>query len=377
MQRSSLYRLALVGTVATILSGNATADIFHLHDGRQLEGTILTELEDSYILEVMVRPGIKEEITVSKEDLARIERELPEQKEFMVLESMIPIPDLLQLGDYNERIATIREYIAKYPHSLMIEQAETILQAHLEEQEIIEAGGLKLMGEMIPPDKRIANQYYIDSRIAETEIRELSSSPNQINTLRTFKSFEEDFMGSEAWHSLLPLMRQLIGAHRTQAQEFLADYDDRIARRESGLSRMGIEERQSTQRALAEREAALKQRHQQERENKNYWVSISPDYKPTLEYTIRMADVELRRLATASSQPLREPTPSELWRNAIAAIQSGEAATIRSALQAARSARMPQRYLDDLQSIADEAARQAEEAKILEEEAQRLAEEKE
>jgi len=375
MQIRTLHTLSLVSSVAIILCGNAVADIFHLKDGRSLEGSILTVLEDSYILEVTVRPGIKEEMTLAKEDLVRIERVLQEHTEFAVLESMLPIPDLLQAEDYHKRVTLIQTFIAKYPHSLMIEQAEEILQAHLAEQEIIEAGGLKLNGEMMPPAKRLENQYYIDAKIAEAEIRRLSQSPNRINSLRAFQSFEADFMGSEAWHSLLPLMRQLVGAHKANAQELLAGYEDRIARRESGLSRMGVEERQATQRAIAERDISLAQRHEQEREIKGYWVSINPDYKPALEETIRFADQEMRRLSTAASQPLRQPTPSQVWRNAVTAIQAGEANSIRSALQAARSARMPQRYLDELQHIADEASRQAEEAKQLAEEAKKLAEE--
>jgi hypothetical protein len=372
MATGYFYKLGTLGTAFAILCGTAFADVFHLKDGRRLEGRILSEGEDSYVLEVLVARGIRDEITVAKTDVLRIQPELVDLKDFEEVKKLIPIPDLLEADDYSQRIGAIRKFITTYPESLMLDQAKDILGAHENELQMIEAGGLKLNGLIITPHERLANQYEIDSRIAESKVRRLAQETSHLNALREFKKFEAEFSGSEAWQSLLPLAQQLAAAHKARVQELLAGFDARVARREAGLTRMSVEERQTTLRAIAEREAALNARYQTERNNRDFWPSISQDFKPSLDDSIRFADQEIRRLANASTQALRQPTLSQLWRNAFATIHSGDVNQSRTAIQAARSARMPQHYIDALQKLADEVHRQAEEAKR---EAERLAEE--
>jgi len=376
-----LVHPGIIGTAFLMLGGYATADIIHLKDGRELEGKIVRESEDSYVLDVRVAPGIRDEITVTKDEVLLIEPELPDLKDFAELQQLLPIPDLLTLAEYSQRIESVQKFISTYPESQLLDQAREIMGAHLAEKEVIEAGGLKLNGKLIAAEDRFADKYEIDSRAAEAKIRELAQKSNHLQALRAFKVFDAEFNGSEAWRGLLPLALQLASSHKARAQELLDGFDIRQARQESGLSRMGVEERLTAMRAIADREAALSQRHEQERNHRDLWPSVSPDFRPSLEDTVRFADQEIRRLATVSTQPLRHPTPSQLWRNAIAAIQEGNSTQMRTAIQAARSARMPQAYIDELQVLADEALRKAEEARKLEaeriaEEAKRLAEEK-
>lgn len=352
MNISFLYRIGLVSMAVVTLSGISNADVFHLKDGRALEGEILSEGEESYLLEVLVARGIRDQITVAKEDVVRIERELPDEKEFAALQNLIPVPDLLSEQEYEQRINAIREFISTHPESARLGQAQEMLETHLRELTVVEVGGLKLDGKMITRDERLANRYYIDSRMAAAEIGRLAQGSGYLIALRAFKAFEAEYSGSESWHELLPFVRQLANAHKANAQEMLNGIDDRLVRQESGLSRMSPEERRASMRAIADRDAANKQRHDQERAMRNLWPTLVPDYRPTIDDTIRFADQEIRRLSAASTQPLRQPTPSQLWRNAVAAVQGGDETQIRTATQAARSARMPQRYLDQLNSLA-------------------------
>ncbi len=349
-----LFLFALVST--------GFSETFHLKDGRTLEGRLIRESEDSYLVEVQVGRGIWDEVTLSKNDVLKIDQPKQNEKDFDELNKLLPIPDLLGPEEYNARIAQIRQFIARNPDSSLGEKAQEIFDAHIAEQKVIEEGGIKVNGRLINAADRLSDHYEIESRAAEAEIVRLAQSGALLNALRTFSQFEEQFSGSEAWYSLLPLMQQVVAAHQAQAREMLDALDARIARQEVGLSRMAPEERQTTLRAIAERDAALKARHEQERGTRGYWLSINPDYKPALDETIRMADQEIRRLTSAANQTLRQPTPSEVWRNAYAAIQSGDESQVRTAIQTARSARLPESYLKMLQELADDAQRRTEEA---------------
>jgi len=345
-------RSLLLIAASPILFGTSYAETFHLKDGRVLEGRIAAETEESYVLEVLVARGIRDEITVAKEDIEKIERRIPEQTEFARIKNMMPIPDLLKEEDYTQRIDIIRDFLSKFPESETKEEAREILKAHLGELKAIEVGAVKLNGNLIRPSERQANRYYIDSRIAEAEIRAMAAA-NRLQALRAFKNFEREFNGSEAWHELLPLARQLATAQKSHAQELIAGFDALIARREAGLTRMSNEERTNSLRAIAERETAYRQRYEQERSMRDFWPSISQDFRPSLDDTVRFADQEIRRLSNAISQPLRQPTPSQIWRDAVTKATSRDETERRSALQLVRSARIPQRYIDEIQSLID------------------------
>ncbi len=330
------------------------SDTFHLKDGSILEGRILEDRGESYLLEIQVTPSIKDERLVAKEDIDRIEREEPDAAAFAAIRELDPIPDLLGEGEYETRITAIREFIAEHPDSGYATEAREILDSHLAEAEVIAAGGIKIGGELLAPEDRLANAYYIDSRIAETAIRRLIHESSMLSALRRFREFEEDFTDSEAWHSLLPLMRQVTTSHRNTARRMLDEYDDLIAAQESGLSRMSREERRSATNAIADRQQALENRHEEERGRQGYWLSINPYYKPALEETVRFADQEINRLESAAARPPREPSPSEIWRDAIETIERGDSAATNAAISAARAARMSDEHIQLLENLAAE-----------------------
>lgn len=358
-----------------LLLPNAFAETFHLKDGRNLEGRIIRESDEAYVVEVSAGRGIWEEITLAKEDVERVEIADLAERQFKTLSKFTPTPDLLSADEYSQRLQVVREFISTHSESTYIAQAREILDTLEQESEVISKGGLKLGDKLITADARLAKQYEIDARVAEAEVVRHAKNGNVLAALRAFTTFDREFGGSEAWHNALPMIQQLLNAHQSQARDMLNAVQGRISAQEIGLSRMSIEERQSTMRAIAERDAGLKARHDQEKSLRGYWLSIHPDYAPALQETIRFAEQESQRLATAAGKPLPQPSQEELWRNAYSAIQAGDPVQMRQTIQAIRSARMAESYVDRLQNMADTATQEAAEAKRQQEEARRLQEE--
>lgn len=365
----SFHRLIHALTVLPLLLSEASAEIFHLKDGRRIDGRITRETEDSYIVEVQAGRGIWEEMTLSRDQVLRIDRSDPAELAFNSLAEFIPTPDLLTAEEYLRRVQAARGFLAEHADSEHVTKVGEILETLETESKIIGGGGIKLGGKLIAADERLANQYEIDSRAAEVEIMRLAQSGNVLAALRAFTEFDNTFGGSDAWHESLPVIQQLISAQQSHARQMLDAIKGRLERQERGLSRMSVEERQSTLRAIAERDAGLKARHDQEKGIRNHWPSIHPDYAPALEDTIRIADQESKRLTAAANQAVRSPSLSELWRSAYSAIQTGDATQIRQAIQAARAAKMAETYLERLQTLADQAQIKAAGAKQLEAEA--------
>ena len=73
----------------------AVADTFFLKDGTTMEGKILRQDATAYFVEVNVTKSIKDERSIAKADVVKVEREQPDLIAFVELSKLIPAPDLL------------------------------------------------------------------------------------------------------------------------------------------------------------------------------------------------------------------------------------------------------------------------------------------
>lgn len=328
------------------------ADVFHLKNGDSLVGSILSENEDSYLIEVQITRSIKDERRIPKDQIASIERHKKDVEAFKVLSALADIPDFTSVDAYRDRIERLKAFLSEFPTSMLREKAEEIIALHESELSAIEAGGIKIDGKLLTSDERLHNLYEIDSLIKAAEINRHVESRTYLLALREFHVMERDFTGSKAWHDLLPLMRQVCAAHRAHTQRMLDGYDQRIEGQQSGLTRLPRDERQRVERNIALRDEQLESRYDEERALRSYWLSTHEYFKPAMDDTIRMADQEIRRLETEVAKSLPTPSQAEVWRKAIDAIRNGEKQEINAALSEARSARMPTPYLERLQQLA-------------------------
>ena len=323
------------------------ADVFILKDGTKLEGKILKEDADSYLVEINISESIKDERLVKKAELLNIEREAPDLAAFKKIEGLYPAPDLLTVPEYEEHIAAVEEFLKKFPYGVKSNQAKEMLKTLNEESNKIADGGYKLEGEICTVEEYRANAYEMDARIASVKIRQLANAGNWLAALRALEAFEVDFSGSEIHKALLPLMRQVITAHLDQAAALLDSFDKREKARTAGLERMTLGDRANSQRALAEEAAFLETRYQNEKTAKFRWPTTHPFHKDSLADTIRLAEVEMRRLQTS---PARTTDGANAFRNAWNAVHSGDPETKTEAMNIARAALLPPRYIQMLEA---------------------------
>ena len=320
-----------------------------LKDGTEIEGTILRETDDSYVVEVPFSKTIKEERLVAKDEVARVRRAQPDLVDFEAIKDLVPAPDLLDAAEYERRITSIEEFLKEHRQSGKYDEAKKMLGVLKSEANEIHAGGIKLGGRIVPVEEYRANRLEIDARIEESRIRGLIGEGNLLAALRKFSAFEADFRGTRPYVELLPLIQRAIRSHLAQTEAMLAVHDKRIADREAGLQRMPVDERRVTQSAIDEENRALEARFKAEKDARIGWVTVDPYLKPSMTETLTFGRRELDRLSAAASATA--PDLGELFREALKKVRSGDA-DARAAIDKARSARMPERYLSILQAAA-------------------------
>lgn len=345
------FQTAACCSVFCALVFAAHADTFTLKDGSTLDGRILREENGTYVLEVQVTRSIKDERIVPKEDVVKIQRAKPDLVAFESIATLAEIPDMLTEDQYAERIRTVEKFLKDHRGSDKSKEARAIIAKHKAEANEISAGGIKVDGKIIPPGEYRANALEIDAGVAEKRIRALLADGLYLQALRAFSSFDADFRNTRQHSELLPLILQAMKQHIAQVEQTLAGYDKRMTDRQTGLDRMQMEVRRSTEAALKEESAAFEARFKSEKDAKLGWVSTDPHFKPSLDETLTFGRQEISRLTNLTATPQNDA--GKAYREALQKIQNAENTTaISAAISEARTAMVPQKYLATLEAAA-------------------------
>ncbi len=347
--RSITYWLCLASAALPV-----SADIFIMNDGTKYEGTIIRQDPTSYVVEVQVTKTIKDERTLAKADVTKIEPSQPDLTAFEGVANLIPVPDMLTPVEYTARIAKVEKFLVTHKGSVKSKNAREILATLKSEADEILTGGIKMNGKMIPPSEYRANAYDIDSRIQEIKIRALAKDGQTLKALRTFSEFEREFKNTSAYSTLLPFIIQVINAYLREVELLQTSFDTRSKERLAGLERMTTSDRTITERAISEETSALTIRLKQEKDTAIGWVTPDPFLKPSLDDTLTFGRLELTRLSAPKNTTLGDG--GKLFREALIEIQKGgeNKAAVTSAIKAAETAGVGKKYITILTDTARE-----------------------
>lgn len=329
------------------------ADVFVMKSGAQIEGLLLGEDAAGYRVEVRVSAGIKDERVLAKEDVLEVRHSEAVNDGLARILKFVPTPDLLSERDYDRRIREVEQYLNALPTDAGSDQAREVLAAlKLEANEVL-AGAVKMNGKMVSADDFHRDAYDMDARVAGIRIRRLVDAGEYIRALRTFEMHERDFANSEAYRALIPLMRKVVNARALELDEMLATLDRRLKERETGLQRMSALARRDAQSAIAGEAAELAALGKAEVDAKLGWITVDPYSKVSIEQGLAFARRQEERFAASRTQNSAEG--GRIYRDALRVVRSADIKSplVAAAIQAAKEAKLPERYIAVLQAEAN------------------------
>lgn len=334
------------------------ADTFTLKDGTVLEASVLKEDPESYTLEVQITKSIKDERKVAKADVQKVDRAKPDLIAFVAIGKLVPTPDYLTEDEYTQKISAVTKFLDQNKGSSKVKDAKAILETLKTESAAVAAGGIKVNGKLVSAAEYQANAYDIDARIQEAKIRSLADAGEILAALRAFTDFDKEYRTTLSYGTLAPFMIEQIKGYVAEARQSLATLDARIKERQVGLQRMASADRQDTETAIKEETAAIEARYASEKSGKQSWPTMSPYHKASIDDTVRFGELELTRLVAVKTT--LGVDGGKAFRDAYTAVQGGAtAASISTALAAAKTALVPARYLAPLEEKAKAAAKKS------------------
>ncbi len=323
----------------------ASADIITLANGEVLSGRVISETDDKMVIEIDVSDTIRDEKTFPKAEVKSVVKEEPDAKAFEKIDGLVPAPELLTVSDYDARIMAIEKFIQAYPKSGKITKAKQMLDVLNEERAVVREGGIKYGEEMISADDYEGNRYEIDVRISEGMIREAVSRRDFLSALRQFTAYEERFGNPAGKAELVPVILQVLKVYGASVSDSLDSYDRRVEKRISGLDSMAVEDRQKTERAIADEQARLDARYEREQADKQMWVTPDAYHKESLDSALKQTQSTITRLESAPMNETGDEPLAEVYRVSYGKLGSGDETEKKSVLTEARQKGLPDEYI--------------------------------
>lgn len=342
----TIFALCLLGTPLL-----CNGDTFKLKDGTTLEGKVIRDAGDSYVVEVLITKSIKDEVKIPKSNITKIIRDEPDLKAFEEVAKLVPTDDMLTTDDYAQSINSVRQFLKDHPTSGKSKSAKALLATLEAESVQVAAGSIKIGGKMISPADYQANAYDFDARVQEAKIRVLVNDSNFLQALRLFADFDRDYRNTLSYGALVSLMKQVIQAQVDEAKQTLLSLDARTKARELGIQRMGFESRRDTEEAIKSETAELEALYKAEKDARQAWPTTSPFHKASLEDTVKFGEAELARLSTVKT--ILDLDGGRAYRELWNAVHNRtRVANIATTIANAKTAGVPPRYLAPLEAAA-------------------------
>lgn len=327
------------------LVGGASADQVKMKDGSVIDGTVIRETADSYVLEVRITKSIRDERTVLKSKVERIVKADPSVAEYEAkIAPLVPVPDMTPESEYARRIALVGKFIVANPGGDKTRDAKGVKALLEQEANEIMKGGVKVKGQLVSEENYDRNKYNYDASGEEVKIMSLLGQGNVVQALREYDKMGRDFENTTAYCNLAPVMKSAAENYLGQVQALKESLPERMKKRETGLSQMSVSDRQRTQQALAEEAAEADARLEREKAADMEWITAVPNHEKSLDEALTAGKAALAEISRIPAIP--KPDAGEAYRNVRALVLRHAPETeIRTALGEAKSAKIPDRYL--------------------------------
>jgi hypothetical protein len=347
----TLFPLRLLAAAAALAAG-ASADTILLKDGTTLQGRVVREEGDNYVLEVQVTKSIRDERKVPKTSIAKITSETNDEKPYQELVKLFPVPELATVEDYDNLLRNhFDPFLKAHGTSKHYREVRDIRAKIAAEREVVAAGGIKFGGRLINAADRKADAIDIDAAATLQAMKSAAEAGNYLAALRSFSDLERGFPGTNAQTEGAELAKKVLNAFRLRLTAQLNELPARLKQRELSLERMDAPERERAKEMFARQQKAYDTRIARERQDGVKWLTVAPDRRESIEEALRQVETERTRLQTPAATQTAE-SPAAAYREAWQKLGSASPEEAKTILENFKRFQVPARYLTLLEERA-------------------------
>jgi len=206
--RSRLFILLLP---LLLCAAQLRADTILLTTGEKLTGTIKSETDTEVTIEIPVSASITDERTVEKSDIARMEKEQPDQLAYQQLIQTQPDPQSSYASeDYDKILAPLNAFETTYPNSPYLPEIKKLADAFQAEKQHVDAGQYKYLGRWISRDEAERRRIQILGMQFYATMERQAAAGDLVGAMQTFSTIERDYGVTRAFPQAVTLAQAVL-----------------------------------------------------------------------------------------------------------------------------------------------------------------------
>lgn len=306
---NSSKKLPLLCLAASVLAViPLRSDEIKLKSGQTLTGRITYEASDIVKIEIPISASIKETKVIGRADIASIVKDAPDDVEFNKIQTLVPTASLVAVDAYRKMLETGPDaFLKNFPGSRHTPKVKEIRAILADELDKVERGFMKLDGEWLSPQDKVAYKELIESKIRLLRMESSAKGNNfsqLIAAMREFEVLEENYFGSPAFPKAVELAKQVVPVLGRQLQTMAASVDYQNAEYEKSLAASTPEARVQLTAARAREDKSYADSVAADKKAGVKWLQFNPRNKQGIEEALRLAAAELPRIQAFDTDAL-------------------------------------------------------------------------
>lgn len=296
---------SLLFTIITVCT--VSADTLFLNDGSEIKGKIIEENPTGITIEYLVTSTIKDQKTVNRSDIARIEKVAEDQKAYQDLGSLETPPLVLDTSFY-ETLTTrkIPDFIAKYPYSSYVSGLRERLKTLNEEKQRVLNGDRRIDSVWITAAEIASDPYQNESRISFTKMGTPAVTADPVEYLRIYEKLEKQYPGSQVMPAAVD--GALTQLDRLQSQISAARVNGEISMKNlsNAISAARADEAKQMKDAVDRDTASIKAMMKSSADNGTKFFPVYQSNKESLDALQALVISEKNRISQLKKIPMRD-----------------------------------------------------------------------
>jgi hypothetical protein len=285
----------------------ARADTLKLKNGQEIAGEIISKDGDAVLIEYRVTATIKDQRSIPKSEIDKIETVAEDQKSFSELGPMTPLPTLLDATAYDSLLERkIPQFLKAYSYSSHLAEIREKQAVLAGERDRVRRGDRKIDGVWITSEEMSADPVQNGARVRLAQMKLAAAAGDPVASLQSYELLEKEFPGSDAMAEAVPFALKQLSQLQTKINAARSTYDINEKARLAALAAAPGDQKKEMN-VLRERDLASAASAKQSAETTGAkFFAVFPGIKDSLDALQAIVNSEHDRLLTLSKTPMAE-----------------------------------------------------------------------
>lgn len=339
-----------------LVNSPASADVFLMKDGTSVNGSIISETYDSYLLRAEVSNNVYGEKKVLKSNVAQITKTDLSIAAYKKLTSILPTRDLMNTKDYELLVKSkLEPFLKKYPSSAHFKDAENILNTIKKEYYTIKSGGIKLNGKLLTKEQIEVNKYDVQASVGQHDFMTYAHKKQYRAALSTLERLEDNYPDTKQCRKAQKAALIILPRYEEKLQKLYENVDTLMEKRNRALDSMTPGDKNRTKKIFAYEEQQYQKLLDLAAANKKKtkWLPINQYFKEPIQNNLKMVANEIKRINIASEKPTIDV--GKLYRNTHTALDAGDYKLAKESFDKFKRSKPPEELVNELELRLQEA----------------------